>query len=109
MADNNSIIKKFEEFIQKYKPKNCYIGITDDPFQRLVEHKVTKDNGDYTSKNCDGLYSNAETKNNAKIIEKTFVSKYKSKGIKGNTGGVNDDSKYVYVYKIVSEITDETA
>ena len=66
-----------------------YCGITDNVERRLFnEHYVSRD----------GLYNSCDCLNDldARAVEKRLIEL----GCRGDTGGGDDDSIYVYVYKI---------
>ena len=68
-----------------------YVGITSDPRKRLfVEHMVDEKNDYWTHKE-------AFSSESARIVEDYFVNTLKTKG---DAGGGDDASKYVYAYKI---------
>ena len=67
-----------------------YIGITNDIDRRLFsEHNVPR-NGHWR------IHREAINKEHAQAVEEHFLAK----GMKGDTGGGNDDSVWVYCYKI---------
>ena len=71
------------------KYSDCYIGITSDVDSRLFgDHNVSKDNGFW-------IYRTASSDGVARDIETYFLDK----GMDGGSGGGDDDSKIVYVYK----------
>ena len=109
MVDSDIILNAFEKFILKYGAKNCYVGITDNELRRFREHRVIDENNEYTSKECDDLYEDAETENNARDIEGILLKKYKNDDIKGGGKGGNGNSKLVYIYKIIPGVTNEKA
>ena len=74
-----------------------YIGITNDVNRRLFqEHNVNKETMWWA-------YSTACTKEDAEAVERHFLEK----GMKGNTGGVNDESTIVYCYAITPTTVDK--
>jgi hypothetical protein len=69
--------------------KNCYIGITSDVDSRLFgDHNVSEENGYYK-------YLSASSVSAAREIEQHFLNK----GMDGGSGGGDEDSNIVYVYK----------
>ena len=69
-----------------------YCGITNNPQTRIfTQHKVNETRGTCAWVKCN-------SKNCAEIVEKKMLKK----GYDGDTGGGNDDSVYVYVYKKTS-------
>lgn len=69
--------------------KDCYVGITSDVDSRLFsDHNVSKENGHW-------IYQSAFSDNAAREIEQHFLDK----GMDGGSGGGDEDSKIVYVYK----------
>jgi hypothetical protein len=70
-----------------------YVGITADVNQRLfTEHNVPR-------KNAWFIYREAFSADDAREVEKSMIEKY---GTKGGPGGGDNNSKYVYAYKITS-------
>ena len=66
-----------------------YCGITNDPRRRIItQHKVNEARGTYHCVKC-------YTKTSAENVEKKLLARKYS----GNTGGGNNNSVYVYVYK----------
>ncbi len=84
-------IKTLNKFIKENggaASKWC-CGITNDTRRRIItQHKVNEARGTYWWVECN-------SKDCAEIVEKKMLKK----GYAGNTGGGNDDSVYVYVYK----------
>jgi len=69
-----------------------YVGITSDPEVRLfTEHKVNRSQGSWA-------YAEAYTHLVARRIEEYYISK----GLSGGTGGGDESSRWVYVYKRTS-------
>ena len=69
---------------------NWYAGIASDPERRLFsEHNVDKEGNGW-------CYCKAIGINNSRLAEKTLIEKY---GFDGGTGGGDDSSIYVYVYR----------
>jgi len=67
-----------------------YVGITDDPEKRLfTEHSVQKKDGAW-------IYRDAGTSIVARVIEQNLFEK----GCDGGPGGGDDNTCYVYAYKI---------
>ena len=84
-------IKTLNKFIKQKKgaSSNWCCGITNNPRRRIInQHKVNEARGTYGWVECN-------SKNCAEIVEKKMLKK----GYAGNTGGGNDESVYVYVYK----------
>lgn len=70
-----------------------YIGITNDIERRLFnEHNVPK-------KGHWRIHSEALNKEHAQKVEEHFLAK----GMKGDTGGGNDDTTWVYCYRISNQ------
>ena len=95
MATKVQIIADINSHLQKSKKQyysDFYIGITNAIERRLFgEHKVSKENGWW-------IYCVADTKAVAQAVEEFYLDK----GMKGDTGGGNDDTIYVYCYEITN-------
>lgn len=93
MADVRTIINKIDNHLkvgggQFYQ--DFYVGITNDPERRLFkEHKVLKDNAWW-------IYSKADTSDIAKEVEKHYLEL----GLRGGTGGGDNDATFVYCYRV---------
>lgn len=87
------IIRDIDAHLQKSVKEyysDFYIGITNDIERRLFsEHKVSKTSGWWIW--CEGL-----DKSVAQEVEEYYLNK----GMKGDTGGGQDSSHYVYCYEI---------
>ncbi len=69
-----------------------YVGISNDAERRLFdEHKVNREKGIW-------IYCPTESDDVARKVEKNFLDK----GCAGGTGGGEDDTTYVYCYKMTS-------
>lgn len=86
------IVKKISNFISRHGgSEKCYVGISKKPKKRLKDgHNV-----DLTKNNYD--YWTASSKKVAREIEYHFTHKVNTEG---DTGGGQEDSKKVYVYKM---------
>ena len=92
MATKEKIIADIKSHLQTTNYSGFYIGITNDVERRLFgEHNVSK------QKDC-WIYRKADSKPIAQDVEEYFLDK----GMQGDTGGGNDDSTYVYCYRITS-------
>lgn len=92
--DRDSIIRDFEDYIDKYQLdySEIYVGITNDVERRLFqEHQVPKDHYWW-------IYSPADNNDIARKVEQDFISK----GCQGGSGGGDDSSNIVYAYKTSS-------
>lgn len=91
--NKEEIFREIDAHLQKSAKEyysDFYIGITNDIERRLFsEHKVSKTNGWWIW--CESL-----DKSVAQEIEEYYLDK----GMKGDTGGGQDDSRYVYCYEI---------
>ena len=91
----NQIIADIDAHLQKSQKgyySDFYIGITNDIERRLFgEHNVNKDKSWW-------IYREATDKTTAQSVEEYYLDK----GMKGDTGGGNDDTTYVYCYEITS-------
>jgi len=67
-----------------------YVGIATDPKQRLFNDHAVKEKGDAW------IYRRCASSDVARTVEKYFLAQ----GIKGGPGGGDDNSDYVYAYKI---------
>ena len=84
------IIKDIRKFIGKDKFSMWYFGITNDPERRLFkEHNVHEKRGNY-------IWHTTNSLNIARVIERLFIFQF---GCKGNIGGGNCKSVFVYAYK----------
>jgi len=73
--------------------KNWYIGIATDPRQRLfVDHGVDEKNGRW-------IFREAQSSDGARDIEIYLIDKL---GTKGDSGGGDNTTKFVYAYCITS-------
>ena len=82
------IKQEIKEFIKKNEGKypDWYVGISENPEQRLEQHGVK-----------DGyIYRTAESSEIARRIEEYFVEEL---GTDGGEGGGDEDAKSVYAYK----------
>lgn len=97
MATKVQIIADINSHLQKSKKQyysDFYIGITNDIERRLFgEHKVSKEHGHGW-----WIYCTADTKAVAQAVEEYYLDK----GMQGDTGGGNEDTKYVYCYEITN-------
>lgn len=89
MYSSQEIIDRFNSIINQYGGAypNWYVGITDDPGRRFMEHGVTE--GGSTA------YLQAYSEAEARDAEKHFVDL----GTQGDTGG-GDNPTYVYIFKV---------
>jgi hypothetical protein len=72
---------------------NWYIGIAADPRQRLfVDHNVDEKNGSW-------IFREAQSSNEARDTEIYLIDKL---GTKGDSGGGDNTTKFVYAYRITS-------
>jgi len=100
IAEGNGFIEKIKAYIKKIggSYSDWYVGITGDRDQRLfVEHNVDK-NGCWIS--CKTSSSDL-----SRAVEKYFINK---QGTQGGTGGGDDDSVYVYAYKVTDSTIEST-
>lgn len=92
-TSKEEIIKEITAYLVDCGIKNwneVYVGIADDVEERLFTyHKVDKDSGIW-------IYCQADSSDCAREVEKYFFGQ----GTKGGSGGGNDDTRYVYAYKI---------
>ena len=87
------IIVEIEEYIENWGGvfSNWYVGITADVEDRLFnDHSVKKEGGVW-------IYSRTSSSSMARRIEKYFIDR---KGTQGGPGGGDENSIYVYAYKI---------
>lgn len=104
MKTTTKIIKQIEAYVKQNSTiyvnySRWYIGVTNNPEIRKSQHKSLNNEEPYAWKHW-YCYS----KENALDIEKYFHQKGMLETDK--TGGVADDSKYVYVYKKYPTILD---
>jgi len=96
IAEGNGIIAEIKAHIKECggNYSNWYVGITCDRDQRLfVDHNVKKKGGAWIS-------YKASSSVLAREVEKYFIDNCKTQG---GPGGGDDDSVYVYAYKITNE------
>ena len=67
-----------------------YVGIAADPRERLFNDHAVKEKGDAW------IYRQCTTSDVARSVEKHFLAQ----GMKGGSGGGDENSDYVYAYKI---------
>jgi hypothetical protein len=85
----DDILKEIKEYVGNDDYSKWYVGITNDINRRLFqEHGVNKDS------DCGG-WCEANSKADAQTVEEYFLNA----GMDGDTGGGNDDSTYVYVFR----------
>lgn len=91
----NQIIADIDAHLQKSRKgyySDFYVGITNDIERRLFgEHNVDRNNGWW-------IYCEAINKATAQEVEEYYLNK----GMKGDTGGGNEDSTFVYCYEITA-------
>ena len=96
MATKQEIIAKLSNFIESTTSSNnkrsiLYVGITEEIERRLFEeHKLNKE------ENRCWIFGKCSNSNVAREIESYLINKYNTDG---NSGGGNDNTYYVYVYK----------
>ena len=96
----DEIINEIEAYLVNNGVKfysECYIGIAEDPRDRLFSDHKLLEKGDIW------IYASADSDDVARDTEKYFLDK----GMKGGAGGGSDKSTYVYSYKI-NEHTSES-
>ncbi|HPV70863.1 MAG TPA: hypothetical protein PKY08_03170 [Candidatus Magasanikbacteria bacterium] len=95
MADSKTIVADIIQYIKNWGGifSGWYVGIASDPNQRLFTHHNVNKNSDHW------VYSESQNSDTARAIEKYIIETYKTKG---DTGGGDNTTKYVYAYKITS-------
>lgn len=94
MSNSTTIVSSFLDFVPTFERKGYYVGIASDPEVRLfTQHNVSREHGRWK-------YMQASNENEARNAEKILTSHY---GFKGNVGGGNNNSIYVYCYRITTE------
>jgi len=96
IEEGNGIIAEIKAHIKECGGSYSvwYVGITGDRNQRLfVDHNVKEKGGDWIS-------YKASSSDLARAVEKYFIDNCKTKG---GPGGGDDDSVYVYAYKITND------
>ena len=89
MKSKEDIIKDIKDYVGKENYSKWYVGITNDIDRRLFgEHNVDRKQ-DYW------IFRTASSKSVAQEVEEYFLNV----GMVGDTGGGNDDTKIVYVFK----------
>lgn len=89
----NQIVADIDSHLQNSQKKyysDFYVGITNDIERRLFGEHNVQANGQWW------IYRQAIDKNTAQLVEEHYLDK----GMKGDTGGGNDDSTFVYCYEI---------
>lgn len=91
----NQIVADIDAHLQKSRKgyySDFYIGITNDIERRLFgEHNVDRNYGWW-------IYCEAINKATAQEVEEYYLDK----GMKGDTGGGNENTTYVYCYEITN-------
>jgi len=98
MNDAKTIVKLIIDYINENgaTPSEWYTGIATNPDERLGQHKAL---------DTKWIYDNAGSNGVTRTIEDHMTKVVKTKG---RGGGGNEDSTWVYCYKITSD-TDEDA
>lgn len=95
----NKIVEKIDEHLRKSGKRyysEFYIGLSNNARKRLFEeHHVDKENSWW-------IYVTAESPKVAREIEKHYLDL----GMRGGTGGGNEDSKMVYCYVVTPTTTE---
>lgn len=97
----DQIALEVKNYIFKWnKPySSWYVGITAEPDKRVfIDHGVRKDNGH------GWIYRECQSSNDARNIEAYFIN---SLGTKGDVGGGDDNSNFVYAYEITNYTNEE--
>ena len=85
------IVSEINDFCATLQVKNInrvHIGITNAPKRRLFyEHKITNERHWW-------IYIKADCAETARAVERYFIDR----GMKGNTGGGDDETIYVYCF-----------
>ena len=91
MASEEQIKKDVKDYIEGNggKYSSWYVGIADNPRERLFDGHGVKEEGDLW------IYRTAESSTEARRIEKYFVEQL---GTDGGTGGGDEKTKAVYAY-----------
>ena len=96
---SEDIVNKFDEHLRKSGKRyysEFYIGITQDAIKRLFEeHHVDKDNSWW-------IYTTAISSEDARKAEKHYLDL----GMRGGTGGGDDNSNMVYCYVVTPTTTE---
>lgn len=91
----SSIIQDIDAHIQKESSgyRNWYVGITKDPKDRLFnDHRVSEPNGWW-------IFREAYSDTSAREVEAFFLN---YKGTQGGSGGGDEQSRFVYAYRITN-------
>jgi len=91
-SDKKTAISAIGDYVAKVggSYSHRYVGITANAKQRLFnDHAVDKDSDAW-------IYHQCTSSNTARAVEDYFLAL----GMKGGSGGGDDDSDYVYAYKI---------
>ncbi len=91
----SNIIQEVDGYIKKGgRPYgDWYVGITDNPIRRLfLEHNVSRETGQW-------IYREAYSDTSAREVESFFLD---YKGTQGGPGGGDENSRFVYAYRITS-------
>ncbi|PRY90330.1 hypothetical protein BY457_12713 [Marinilabilia salmonicolor] len=83
------IIKEIESFMSG-NLSSWYVGISEDPKERLKAHGVA-----FEPSNTSWIHIKAQDDKTSREIETYFINK----GADGGDGGGDEDAKFVYAYK----------
>lgn len=94
MATKQQIVQEFVNYVQKQGGaySTWYVGVAADSKKRMFnDHNVNE-------KQDSWIYHPCSSSEEARDIEDYFIRQ----GMKGGSGGGDDDTTYVYAYKITS-------
>lgn len=107
MSGRDQIINDIENFISNHGAGNCYIGITNNVRRRFGEYNLLADNGnDARTTQMRYINRDAGTEDSAREIEMDFISRHENI-IHGGPGGGGNDSRFVYIYLVITGETNE--
>ena len=90
--DKQTVISEFAAYVESRGGtySGWYVGVATSATQRLFNDHAVREHGD------GWIYQLCASSSDARAVEKYFLTQ----GMKGGPGGGDQDSRYVYAYKI---------